>query len=342
MAKAKKLPSGNWRVLVFYMDGGVRKRKSITAPTKKEAEYQASEFLMHVTNPARTTERLTVGEAIDRYIASKSAVLSPSTIRGYKMIQKAHLKNIKDMLVGEITQEDVQIAINEEAKKCAPKTVKNIHGLLSAAVAVYRSDLLLRTRLPQKAAKDIYVPSMEQIGNLINTAKGTDMELPILLASMMGLRRSEICGLQWGDVDLVSGRLYVQHAAVRNESNTLVVKGTKTTAGTRVLNIPEQVRVYLQGCNKTDGSIVKMKPDEITNRFERLRVHAGLPDLRFHDLRHYYASVMLALGIPDKYAMERMGHATNTMLKAVYQHTLQEKEKEVDLQISRFFDVMMK
>ena len=76
----------------------------------------------------------------------------------------------------------------------------------------------------------------------------------------------------------------------------------------------------------------------ITDRFADILNKCGVPHFRFHDLRHYNASVMLALGIPDKYAMARMGHSTPNMLQNVYQHLLSEKEKEVSDNINNFFN----
>ena len=73
------------------------------------------------------------------------------------------------------------------------------------------------------------------------------------------------------------------------------------------------------------------------NRLQRACDRCGIPRFRFHDLRHVNASVMLGLNIPDKYAMERMGHATNNMLKTVYQHTMSEKSKQVADTVDSYF-----
>lgn len=74
------------------------------------------------------------------------------------------------------------------------------------------------------------------------------------------------------------------------------------------------------------------------NRLRRTCERLGLPHYRFHDLRHMNASVMLSLNVPDKYAMERMGHSTNNMLKTVYQHTMSEKSVQVANLVDSFFE----
>ena len=87
------------------------------------------------------------------------------------------------------------------------------------------------------------------------------------------------------------------------------------------------------------GPVFPFTPDRITSRFEQLQLRClGGVKYRFHDLRHYHASIMLALGVPNKYAMERMGHATDNMLKTVYQHTMQDKQQEIARQLNRYFD----
>ena len=80
-----------------------------------------------------------------------------------------------------------------------------------------------------------------------------------------------------------------------------------------------------------------LTPNDITNRFKTVLKHAGLPHFRFHDLRHANASIMLALGIPDKYAQERMGHATDNMLQQVYQHTLHSQRAKIDEKVDAYF-----
>ena len=120
-------------------------RISITMPTKKEAEREAAALKSGVKS-AQHNIALTVTEAFDRYIDSKSAVLSPATVAGYRRIQKNLLEPIANMPLATLTQEQVQRWVNalvKQGKK--PKTVSNAHGLLSAVLASYRPDMTLRT-----------------------------------------------------------------------------------------------------------------------------------------------------------------------------------------------------
>ena len=96
MATAKKLPSGSWRVQVYAGKdaSGKPQYRSFTRPTKKEAEYEAMTWQLHYKEISRDSTSMTLAEATDKYIASKDGILSPSTIRGYDIIRREHLKEI--------------------------------------------------------------------------------------------------------------------------------------------------------------------------------------------------------------------------------------------------------
>ena len=158
----------------------------------------------------------------------------------------------------------------------------------------------------------------------------------IILASAMGLRRAEICALRWSDVR--KNTLRISRAYAKDEYNSLVFKAPKSTAGNRSLSIPPSAAKVLSrpAGAQDDDPIVPLTPDALTRRFERLCDALDM-HYRFHALRHYYASVLLSLGVPDKYAMQRMGHSTPTMLKQVYQHLMQDKASSIDDQLNAYF-----
>lgn len=336
IATARKQPSGNWKILVYSgIVNGKRKYQSFTAPTKREAEYRAAQYL-HSVGKA-TQEDMTVGEAIDRYIESKSNVLSPATVKCYKSIRKHDMTAVEKLTLSRLTQEVVQRWAGELSQDHTPKTVANAHGLLSAVLGKYKPGLELATLLPQAKPKKPFVPTQKQVLALLENSRGTLSELPVHLAAMMGLRRSEICGLTWDDVDMERRQIEIRHAVVVDEDNNSVRKAPKSESGYRTLEIPPAVYEILEARRAEGGPLITFKPPAVTSSFIRLRDRVGVPKMRFHDLRHYYASVMLALGIPDKYAMQRMGHATDKMLKTVYQHLLEEKDRDVSDKIAGYF-----
>ena len=131
--------------------------------------------------------------------------------------------------------------------------------------------------------------------------------------------------------------LHIKQAIVEGE-NGPVVKTTKTYSGNRKIPIPEYIKSLIEQQPHTDEYIIHATRSSLYNRFLRICEKYGLPHYRFHDLRHYQASVMLALGVPDKYAMERMGHASTNMLKTVYQHTMRSKSEEVADMVDKYFE----
>lgn len=328
--KARKLPSGSWMMQV--MIGG--KRISKTFPSEKEAIRWAATVKVDVEEFSPSI-RMTVGQAIDRYIESKSNVLSPSTILGYKRQRKNVLQSLMGTSLESLTQERIQIAINELAQNHSPKYVKNAHGLLSAALRVYKPNMVLHTTLPQKQKYDIAIPTTEEINQIAQQIQGKKFELPFLLGAWLGLRTSEIRGLTW---DCVKGdTLYIRHAMVDGPDGA-ELKTTKSYSGNRQLPIPPYLKALIAAHPHTDEYIIHYNRNQLYKCLERVCDKLGIQRYRFHDLRHYQASVMLALGVPDKYAMERMGHASTNMLKNVYQHTMASKEKEVSEQINDFFN----
>lgn len=341
MAKAKQLPSGKWRTRVYShteIANGKEKRiyESFTADTKKESEFMAAKFAMDKNSVTRAN--ITVEKAIQVYIDSKDKILSPATIRAYRLNAKNHLEGIKQIQVDKLTSVLVQAEINSlVGKGLSPKTIRNIYGMLTAALKEAKPDIALKCLLPQKIKTDISVPTGSELDRFIELADA-DMKIVIKLAAFMGLRRSEICALEWKDIDIKNKKLHINKALVLNNSNEYVLKGTKTTSSTRTLDIPNIILSDFERTEHQGENVVSLTPLCITKRFRAITKKAKCQDYRFHDLRHYYASVMLMLGIPDKYAMERMGHSTNNMLKTVYQHTFEQKQVEIANKLNDFFD----
>lgn len=327
--KPIELPSGSWRCQVS-VNG---KRESVVDADPMVARAKALALRANLVSANAPIPSLTIGAAMDRYIESKDAVLSPATVAGYKRIRKNALQGIMNVKLAALTQEKVQREINAMAKQKSPKSIRNAHGLLSAVLAEYRPEMVLRTTLPQKRRYDAAIPSGEDIEIIIQAAHGTKMELPVLLAIWLGLRVSEIRGIT---KDCITGNiLHIKQAIVDAEDGPQL-KGTKSYSGDRKIRVPDYIKELILA--QPGEYAVPLTGQAIYKRFSRLCEKAGLPHYRFHDLRHANASVMLALGVPDKYAMERMGHATSNMLKMVYQHTMRSKQEEVADVVDSYFE----
>jgi integrase len=335
MATARKLPSGSYRVnqYVGKDDAGKRIYKSFTGDTKREAELAAAEYV--AGKRTHKPQEMTLKEAYSGYIKSKEHVLSPSTVLEYKRAANRDLQVLMPLKLSEITQERVQSAINIEAAAHSPKSVRNAHGLLSAVLAMYAPDISLHTTLPQRRKQELYVPSNDDIKVLMSKIAGTELEKAVMLAAFGSLRRSEISALMSDDIH--GNTITVSKAMVQSEDKTWVIKQPKTVSGNRTLELPQFVIDRISG---GDGRVCNLAPGTITNRFAIELNRCGLPHFRFHDLRHYQASILHAMGVPDKYIIQRGGWKTDSTLKNIYQHTMDEKRQEVEQQICGYFENM--
>ncbi|MBR0484680.1 MAG: site-specific integrase [Oscillospiraceae bacterium] len=337
MAKAKKLPSGNWRVQVYAGkdESGKKIMKSFTAPTKRQAEAEAAMYL--VAKKESENSEITVGQAIDSYISAKENVLSPVTIRCYRKYREKWLQGLMDIPVSELNVMLVQNEINQEARHLSPKSLRNAYGLLSAAVRMHCPSMILNVTLPSREHKIKELPEPREV---IQAIQGTDVELPCLLALWLSLRMSEVRGIKYSDI--CGNVLTIHRTIVTFDGHHIEKNQTKTYNSTRQHVLPERIleliRQQRESADCDEDYVITSCGQTISKKFIRLLEKNHVKRMTFHELRHLNASVMLQLGVPDKYAMERGGWSTNETLKTVYQHTFTEKRQEIDRQINRYFD----
>ena len=337
MANAKQMPSGNWRVQVFLGTNadGKKMKKSITAPTRWQAEMLAAEFLETVQT-ARS--KFTVAQAVRGYIDSKKNVLSPSTVYCYEIILKNRLQMLMPLDIHDVDSFVMQRAINEEAATKTRKTIAEAKNLIGAALKMYGVNPQWNVTLPPKVPKVNELPTAEQVIRMI---RGTEIELPCLLAMWLSLRMSEVRGLQFGDIR--DGVLTIQRSKLYLGTQDVIRDLNKTYNSTRRLVVPAYIQSLIDRIphqSETDF-IVPLGYKYIKNHLTKLAKANGY-QLTFHQLRHLNASVMLMLGIPDKYAMERGGWSSNGVLKSVYQHTFSAERKLVDERIDSFFNDLLR
>lgn len=333
MPKAHQLPSGSWNVIVYSGKDaqGKRKYESFTAPTRREAELQAAQWsLRRSVRP----EDLSVRDAVARYIDANEQVLSPATVVKYRGMLRRDFEQIAAVPLRRLTSAQAQAWVSALAGTLSPKSVSCAYGLLTATLSQLAPDLSLHVRLPRRIPHEIQIPTPEEVALLIAEAP-EDFRPALVIASTMGLRRGEIAALRWSDVQ--DGALSVTRAVTKGKTG-LVTRAPKTNAGIRLLPIPPAAVPYLTPPAGADPSaaIVPLTPDAITRRFERLTARLGLP-YHFHALRHYYDSVLLSLGVPEKYIMARMGHATPSMSRQVYAHIMQDRDAQITDQINDYF-----
>lgn len=347
MPTAKKLPSGSWRVQVYshtetkIQPDGTTKSKRIyksftnddpTTKGKRQAEKDASAWAANKELSSKSYNK-TVGAMLDDYCTAKSNVLSPTTINGYMSIKRFMMGSIVDQKADIINNDKIQQWINEISIDRSPKTVRNAYGLLVAAYDLYYPEKRIKVKLPQKIKSSTYTPSDNDIKILMDYFKrDKEMLKAVCLAAFGTLRRSEICALTAEDV--TGNTISVNKAMVRVSRGEWTIKTTKTVSSTREIIMPQFVIDMLP----RTGKLVDVgAPDNISNRFARAIKKLKLESIRFHDLRHYAASIMHALNVPDQYIMQRGGWSSDKTLKQVYRGTINDYEqKYLDVTIKHF------
>lgn len=318
-----KLPSGNVRIQIYdYTDlNGKKHYKSFTAPTRREAKQKAEQWRLTKDEERKDLEDITVNEMVNRYIKIKEPVLSPSTVNGYLSLEKNYFRiGLGEKRRSELDQESIQLWISNLTNQgLSSKTINNAKGLLDPALEMFAPSFHYKATLPAKVKANLYCPNDENISRLIEYCKNKkELKIAVLLGAFGPLRRSEICALT--DKDIHGNTITVNKALVRSKDGGWVIKmSPKSEGGYREITMPDFVINQIRGIQ---GRIVKATPDQISNRFKRAIKYSGLPHFRLHDLRHYSASIMHAIGVPDQYILERGGWSSDQVMKTVYRNTI--------------------
>lgn len=335
---ATKVSKGRYKASVFLgIENGKRKYKVFYAPTASEADYLALQY-KYDKKEKSDPGKITVGEAIDEYLNSISELVSPTTIAGYRSKRRNNFKDLMSMKVADVTEAILQTAVNNEKKKYSAKTVQDAYSVLKSGIAFSRKGFDPKVKLPKKGKKKYNIPNEENLRKIILASQGTRLEIPILLASWLSLRASEVIGLKWEDVH--EDHILIETARVYAERK-MHEKETKNTNSYRKIPLPKHISDVLKKCDRTSEFVVNMSGTALYKAFVRMLEKNDIPHYRFHDLRHANASIMVKLNVPDRYAQTRGGWAPGAALTHVYQHTFPEDEIEVANRMDIYFNSLM-
>lgn len=319
--KPRRLSSGNYFIQLRLGGESI----SITEPTAKEcidaamlikAEHRAGK---RTKQKAAAGSSLTLRQAIDNYIESKNNVLSPSTIRGYRTIQRNRFQAVADIKLKDIP--DWQRVINTEAKLCSAKTLKNAWGFVSTVLHSSEVELPRSITLPQLPDKTRPWLDYEQIRTFCEVIKDTPCELPALLA-LSSLRRSEMYALTWDDIDLKHHRILVRGAMVPDENHEFMTKSTTKNASSNrsvPILIPRLLDL-LTDADKTSARVLDGSPNTAWKKINRVCRDNDLPEVGLHGLRHSFASLAYHLGISERECMQIGGWADSKTMSKIYTH----------------------
>ena len=335
MPRAKRTKSGKYRVTIYdYKDStGKIHQKTFTAETKAEAERLANAY-----KDGPKISDLTVGEAILKYIDSKKAVLSPATHRSYMSIYRKHFQTSRFGSLSLVNLDNISVQRFVSDLDLKRKTVKNVYGLLSAALEMFRPSVHFSITLPARKRPELYTPTTSEVEALIKSInEDRNLYIMVLLCAFGPMRRSEACAIRYDDIDRKNNSITVRRSCVRTDDKKWIYKETpKTDSSYRTIIYPSEV---ITAIGRGFGYVItKDTPAALSGRYVRSRDRLDLPDFRLHDLRHYAASILHAIGIPDQYIMARGGWKTDHMMKRVYRDTLSDVEKEMNQKAVEYFD----
>lgn len=345
MAKAKKLPSGQWRTLAYGGKGqdGKRHYKSFTCDSKKESEYLAAEYeLKHKKQNSK--EKLTFQEASDQYIENKENVLSPSTIRGYKSMLKKDYPMLLSVQVGKLyTDDTIQKQMNQNAKAHSAKSLYNQYGFISAVMGscslqIGKGDITLKPR----EKHSILVPTKKDAETIIEILnQDPKIKCQILLAISCSLRLSEISDLTVKNID--GDYVHIHGATVRGTEGLVHKETNKSAAGMRTVHMPPALSKLVKvRCDEiVEGKLFPLHPSNVLERFQRLLVKNGLPKYTVQSMRHCFAATLHALGVPDKYIMKMGGWETDSVMKNIYQYAFEDEADKAESEANKYFDSIM-
>lgn len=314
--KIEKLPSGSYRIRKMYK-GKIYTVITEYKPSQKDAIQLMAAELDKIQGKF---EKMTFGAAAEEYIASKRNVLSPTTIRSYGTITKMLSTEFSSININDITVRDVQSEINQLTKGRSPKTIRNYHGFISSVLGVFCPHLKLNTTLPQKIKNKPYIPTDDDIRRILEYARDSEYEIPIILACY-GMRRSEICALTLDDID--GDVISINKALVMDENKQWVIKTTKTTASTREIVIPMEIADRI----REKGYVYKRSPNSITEYLEKAEMDLDIPHFSLHKLRHYFASRLSAMNVPEADIIKFGGWETDYVMKGVYRHAMEDRQQ---------------
>lgn len=354
---------GRW---VAGVTGANGKRKFFYGRTRLEVSRKLSIAQRNqAVGLPMLNDRIQLARFLEEWLEEKvKPTVRPYTYNSYEVNVRVHIvPELGRIPLTQLTPQQVQRFINAKlASGLAPKTVTYIRQTLHAALAhaerwglVHRNVASL-TEMPRRERREMTVFTTAEAHQFLDAIEGDRLEALYRVALTLGLRQGEALGLQWSDVDFDGGALHVRHGLQRFGGEYHLVP-PKTAKSRRVIPLPRAIAAALlthRARQKEERlragpawderwDLVFTRPDgrpldhtSVTNRFRRLLREAGLPHLRFHDLRHSCATLLLVQGVAPRVVMEILGHSDIAMTMNTYTHVLPELQRQAAQRMDDF------
>jgi integrase len=348
--------SGGW---AFRVDAGFHpetaKRRQVLRqgfPTKKAAQLALNDLASaSARGQVVTRSTISVKDYLTEWLATTRSKLRPTTHHSYAMsvdrivahLGRYQLQSLTPLQIERFYTQQLETG-NRDGGRLSPKTVRNTHVVLRKALAdAERLELVPRNaaaaaRPPATERRDMNTWSSDDLGTFLEAIDDVRHSIGFRLLAATGMRRGEVLGLRWRDVDLDSARLAVAHT-ITTVGHDVVMGPPKTPRSRRNVDLDRRTVAALREHRKAqrerrlsagpawDGKhdlVVcdelgrPVHPDSFSREFERCARALGLPKIRLHDLRHTHATLALKAGVHPKVVSERLGHATISVTLDLY------------------------
>jgi integrase len=338
-----------YRASYFGPDG---KRRYVSGKTKEEARAKKRQALADADRGlVFDAGTLTVEEYLSRWLAdSVRDTVRSTTFERYEQITRKHIvPEVGRVKIKALTPAHVRGLYRKKLEAgLSPRTVQYVHVTLHKALKqAVRDGLIPRNateavKPPQVRREEIRPLTPEQVKTLFEAAKGDRLEALYILAVTTGLRQGELLGLKWDDVDMEAGTLQVRRTLITAKGGP-VISPPKTKGSRRTVKLSQRALEALRShlarqldeidtvgsLWRENGLIFASEVGEpldrralTTHRFKPLLGRAGLPQIRFHDLRHTCATLLLSKNVNPKVVSEMLGHSTIAITLDTYSHVL--------------------
>jgi len=353
---------GQWcaSVTIGYDEVGKRRRRVVYGSTKAAALEKLAKLQADaVSGTLIETERITVAVFLKRWLEDSSRpAVRPATYRSYKGLIDNHInEQIGGVALSKLTPAHVQALYGAmERAKRSPRLRQMAHAVLHKALGqALKWNLVFRNVCdavdkPRVARKAIQVLDIDQIRKFLKTTASDRLHALYVLAVSTGLRQGEILGLHWQDIDLKTAALSVRRQ-LSEDAGVLQLTEPKTDKGRRRVDLPEfavevlrehRKRMLAEGhpgpwvfCD-SEGNPIR-KSNMLRRSFFPLLLEAKVPRIRFHDLRHSAATLLLSQGVHPKIVQERLGHSQISLTLDTYSHVLPSMQREAAAKLDKLF-----
>lgn len=354
--------SKNYIVYLEYFDKESNKRKQKNMgsyPLKRDATRRLNEIKEEIyKEELLLPNEMNIENFILDFLEKYKINISITTYNNYMRVCKKYIiPLLGDIKLCDIRPIHIQNYVDDLVGLLSPKTIKIHLNILNLAFKrAYRLKLI-----KENVVQFVEIPKSKKFKNEIYTAEdmrillekchGTSLELPIIIASGLGLRISEILGLTWNNIDFNDFTITVDKITTRDKGK-VILKDPKTESSVRTISAPKEIILMLKQLKKDrlsaklkgekthrelifyDKNLEPIAPDVISKKFKYFLETNGLKHIRFHDLRHSHVTMLIEAKVPIKVISERVGHSSVNTTLNIYSHALKEMDQEASDKIS--------